>query len=73
MLEGDMRIFCSPNMNIMPVYFAIDVKSRLVTKMNLVGKSLLFSILARILRQNSCRMAKSSGSEHGPTEVFTVS
>jgi hypothetical protein len=60
MLKGDM-IFCSPKMNYMLVHFTVDVESRLITKMNLVGKSLSFSILTRISQQNFYCTAKYSG------------
>jgi hypothetical protein len=56
-----MRILCSPNTDITPVHITIDMESRLVLKTNLAGKSLSFSILARISRQNSYRTFKSSG------------
>jgi hypothetical protein len=37
MLEGDMRIFYSPDMDIVPVHHTFDVESH-ITEMDLVDK-----------------------------------
>jgi len=52
--------FCSPKTDNMPINFLFDVRSRhLVTEVNFAGKSLSFSVLARISLQSSYRTSKS--------------
>lgn len=71
-IEGGNTICCSSNTDVMPIHFAVDVKSRHFTN-NKPSRQVVVSNSVYVPVAKSYHTATSSVSQSGPTEVGKVS